>query len=181
MSDRLGRLLTHPLRHRLLFEYAGEAANPAAVARRLGEPVNLVSYHTQVLLKHDFIRLVRTERRRGVLTRWYAATVTAAIEDADWGALPVSVRRALITGTLAQVAEEARRAALEGGFDGPHVQLTRSPLDLDAEGVLETTERLRSAFTEIAAIVAASSPLDAPDRTPYQLAMLGYERPRDSP
>jgi DNA-binding transcriptional ArsR family regulator len=173
-SDRLGRLLLHPLRHRLLLEYSGEPDSPGQLARRLGEPLNVVSYHTRVLLRAGFVELIRTERRRGALTRFYRATVTPAIEDAQWSALPEAVRRSLTLATLAQAADEAKRAALDGAFDVPAAHLSRTPLELDEAGALEVSHCLRAALAEAARIAAACRGRGTP-RTPCEIVLLGFE------
>src|SRR4051812_2728172 len=100
MTDALGRMLAHPLRRRLLLEYSAGENHPGQLARVLGEPLNLVSYHTKVLAGHGFIEVVRTERRRGALTRYYRAFVTTVLEEEEWRALPDALRRSLVHGAL---------------------------------------------------------------------------------
>jgi DNA-binding transcriptional ArsR family regulator len=174
MSDRLGRLLTHPLRHRLLLEYSSGPENPAQIAHRLGEPLNLVSYHTGVLARHGFIELVRTERRRGALTHFYRSDAATVIEAEQWGALAGSLRRSLALGTLAQATEDARQAAHGGGFDDSEAHLSRSPLELDDEGVLEVADRLRETLDELARIAAACRERSA-RRAPCEIVLMGFE------
>jgi DNA-binding transcriptional ArsR family regulator len=175
MSDRLGRLLLHPLRHRLLLEYAGEPDSPSRVAARLGEALNLVAYHTGVLRRHGYVELVRTERRHGALTRFYRSAVGPVIEPAQWESLPMPLRRALVLGTLALIVAEARQAALAGGFDLPEAHVSRVRLDLDAQGLAEVARLLNGADAAIAGIVAAARER-APDlRVPYEVAVLGFE------
>jgi DNA-binding transcriptional ArsR family regulator len=174
MSDRLGRLLIHPLRHRLLLEYSGGAENPARLARRLGEPLNVVSYHTGVLARNGFIELVRTERRRGALTHFYRSVAATVIEAEQWGALPEPLRRSLALATLAQATEAARQAAHAGGFDAAETHLSRSPLELDEEGVLEVARCLRETLDDVARITAACRER-ATRRTPCEIVLLSFD------
>ncbi|RKQ84982.1 helix-turn-helix protein [Solirubrobacter pauli] len=176
MADRLPVALSHPLRRRLLFEYTLAVTSPSQVAHRLSEPVNRVAYHTGILLRDGFVELVRTERRRGALSRFYHAAVPAFLEDEDWRTLPGTTRRVLALGALEHVYEDVRRAALAGGFDGPQVQLTRSPLLLDEDGADALAALLRTAFAELEAIVADATARDAADRAAYEVVMLAYER-----
>jgi DNA-binding transcriptional ArsR family regulator len=175
MSDRLGRLLVHPLRHRLLLEYAAEPDNPSSVADRLGEPLNLVAYHTGILLRHGLVELVRTERRHGALTRLYRSTVRLVIEDAQWEALPTPIRRALAFGTISMVADDARRAAFSGGFDATDAHVSRIPLNLDEQGRRDVAHRLRTAYDELAAIVAGGRERTGSDARTYEIVMLGFD------
>lgn len=154
MSDRLVRALDDPLRRRLLHAYSVEAVNPATVAERLGLPVNRIAYHTGVLEKHGFVERVRTERRRGALTRFYRTTVPLSLDGEDWESVAVEDRRALVLGALEEALTQARRGATEGAFERPDAHLTRTPLSLDAEGVSEAVELLRAAMERIDAIVA---------------------------
>jgi DNA-binding transcriptional ArsR family regulator len=175
MPDPPSQLLAHPLRDRLLFEYQGEAISPSDVARRTGERLNLVSYHTGVLAKAGWLELVRTERRRGGIARLYRATSPAFIEADAWPSLPSPLRRALVRGVLATTAEESRRAALEGGFDGAHVHATRWPVGLDDQGALEVSRLLRQLVDDLTRIQAESDArgAGAPRRT-LEVVLLGF-------
>jgi hypothetical protein len=173
MSDRLARVLAHPLRDRVLFEYQGEPACPSEVAQRIGRPLNLVSYHTGVLARHGCLELVRTERRRGAQAHYYRATVAQFIDDAGWSSLGVTRRRNLALNTLARVADEARRGALAGAFEVPHAHLSRSPVELDEEGMLAVGRLLRKTFDEIAQITEASH-ARCGDRRTHMVVMLAF-------
>lgn len=176
MPDTLARLLAHPLRHRLLLEYSLGPRNPAQIARVVGEPLNLVSYHTGVLVQHGFVELVRTERHRGVTTRFYRATVGTFIDDDEWAELPADLRRALVAGTLEQATGEARRAAIDGGFDHTRAHLSRSPLDLDEQGRAAVAVCLRETLAELEAIVTACrARADTGAQSPYEVVMLAFE------
>lgn len=165
MSDDVARLLAHPLRQRLLFEY-DRPTSPSKAARRLRQPVNLVSYHTSVLRQRGWIELVRTERRRGATEHFYRSTGARVIEDADWAQLPLRQRHAIVLGTLSGMADEARAAALSGGFDDATGHLSRCLLELDDEGVADVAARLRELIDDIDRIAAA-----ARERCP-----VGYEQ-----
>jgi hypothetical protein len=175
MPDGLARLLRQPLRRRLLLEYSVGAESPAVLARRLGERVNLVSYHTGVLARHGYVELVRSERHRGVLTRFYRATVGTVIEDAQWTLLPASLRRELVLGTIGQATDEAQRAARDGGFDGAEAHLTRSPLQLDDEGRAAVAACLRRALREFETIAADCRARNGDGRAPFELVMLAFD------
>src|SRR3954471_12700053 len=104
MPGRVAPLLAHPLRDRVLYEYQHEPTLPSEVARRIGRPLNLVSYHTRVLLRHGCLELVRVERRRGAPTHFYRAVVDQFLEDEEWVSLSVTRRRNLALSTLARAA-----------------------------------------------------------------------------
>jgi DNA-binding transcriptional ArsR family regulator len=177
VSEPDRRVLIHPLRRRLLLEYASGPVNPAELARRLDQPLTRVSYHTRVLLRHGYLVPVAVERRRGGATHLYAAAHTTAIEDGQWEQLPAATRRALTLGTLEQVFAQARGAALDGAFDSGRSHLSRSPLELDEPGIAAAADRLRAAFDDIAAAVDRSRERAAPVQRPFELVVLAFEPP----
>ncbi len=179
MSDRLAQVLAHPLRDRVLFEYQGEPTTPGHVARRLGRPVNLVSYHTRVLAEHGCLVLVRTERRRGAVEHFYRSAVAQRIADDEWEGVPAPLRRSLVLGTLRALGEEAREAALEGGFDARHAQLMRVVLELDDEGFAAASRVLRDAFFELDRIAAERR--GRPGRRPVEVGLLAFAQAGEPP
>jgi hypothetical protein len=154
-DDQLVQVLAHPLRDRVLFEYQGEPTSPARVARRLGRPVNLISYHTRMLVRHGCLTLVRTERRRGALEHFYRSTVPTWVTDDEWAGAPEPLRRALVRGTLRRLEEEAREAAVSGGFDGRDAVVVRSLFRLDDEGIAAVSDVLQHAYHEVERIAEA--------------------------
>jgi hypothetical protein len=145
------------------------------VARRLGERLNLVAYHTGVLLRQGYLELDRIERTRGVVTHWYRSTVRAAIGDEEWGALSPGMRRELTLGTLGQIADETRRSARDGGFDHPQAHLSRERLELDDTGRRETVERLHELDRALAGQLARWEGRRSPDLAPYRIVVLGFD------
>jgi DNA-binding transcriptional ArsR family regulator len=180
VPEHPGRLLAHPLRHRLLYEYSTTPVSPAQVARRLGERLNTVSYHTRVLADHDLLTLVRTERRRGGTAHYYRSTARALIDDADWESLPRSLRRALVRGLLVTIEHESTVAALEGGFDAAHSHVTRWPGALDADAAEEVARLLRSLLDDLARIQAEAAQRGGP-LTRVEVVMMGFSAESSAP
>jgi hypothetical protein len=174
--EELARVFNNELRVRLLVEYGREETSPSRVAARLGERVNLVSYHTRVLERHGCVRLVRTQQRRGGVEHVYRSTIAPELEDAGWADLPLPLRRALINGTLGSALDDARRAAVGGGFDGPRTHLSRIWLELDEPAQAAVADLLRRT-TEAVDAIAADCRARAPARTePYELVVAHFGR-----
>jgi hypothetical protein len=155
MSDEVAKLLAHPLRHRLLFEYE-TPSSPSKVARRLDQRVNVVSYHTNVLHGHGWIELVRTERRRGATEHFFRSSRSPYIEDDDWERVSVPLRHAVVLGLLEVTSGDLRVAARYGGFDDAKTHLSRSLLDLDEQGVAEVASTLRETVDRLQRIAASA-------------------------
>jgi DNA-binding transcriptional ArsR family regulator len=180
MSDRLGQVLAHPLRHRLLFEYWRAPANPARLARRLGEPVNRVSYHTGVLREHGMVELVRTEQRHGATTHVYRAPMAQIIEDAGWEAVPGRQRRALVRGLLAAIGDEAQQAASDGGFDAGHAHISRWPVSIDAQAEAEIIGLLRELLEDLLRLQTDCETRAPMGRRGHSIVLMGFRVPDQS-
>ncbi|RKQ84983.1 helix-turn-helix protein [Solirubrobacter pauli] len=170
-----GWLYANALRHRVLYEYAGSPASPSDVARRLGRPLNLVSYHTGVLREHGFLELVRTERRRGGTAHVYRAVADATIEDEEWARLAPGARRMLVRGALASITETSWEAALAGAFDARTAHLSRLPVQLDAVARRDVAILLRRLVDELEAIQAAADRRAADGRRRVDVVLAGFE------
>ncbi len=175
----MASLLLHPLRRRLLFEYASGVDHCAAIARRLDVPLNRLAYHSAILQREELIELVETRRHRGGLRRYYRARLAPVLEDDQWEALPVALRRALASAAIEQILRESRAALLDGGFDHAAAHVSRVLLDLDDRGLVEVARRLRSADDELGRILDSARTRDAGDTVDSRVVVLAFE-PRSS-
>lgn len=174
--NRLARVIRHPLRQRILFEYELSVNSPSKVALALNERVNVVSYHTGVLQRSGFVELVRTDRHRGAREHFYRAVMPRHIEDVEWAALPVGLRRGLARVTLDVSWREAGDALPRGGMDDATAHVSRNFLALDAQGRADLAALLRSVWREACEIERASRvrALDEPIR--QELVMFSFRR-----
>lgn len=176
VDPRLARALAHPLRHRLLFEYAERVTSPSRVAAGLGERLNLVSYHTRVLLDAGLLELVRTERRRGAREHFYRATAIGEIEDAEWGRLPLGQRRAIARRALEQFWHDAGDALPRGGMDDPATHLSRTLCTLDELGRADVAGLLRRTLEAVGRIEGESRERASGDARRWELVVLSFAR-----
>ena len=93
---RVIKAIGHPLRWQMLEALNEGESSPAQLARRFGEPVNLVAYHMGILAKAGGVELVRTEPRRGSTEHYYRATMRPYFADREWARLPAETRRAVL-------------------------------------------------------------------------------------
>jgi DNA-binding transcriptional ArsR family regulator len=134
IDQRIMKALSHPLRVRMLTLLNQKVSSPSELAEELDEPLGNVSYHMRFLADLKMVKLVRTEPRRGAVEHYYEALEPPLISDDDWAQLPVALRRSLSDSTLANIANDLRDAAEEGGFDRPNIHITRTVLTLDEQG-----------------------------------------------
>jgi DNA-binding transcriptional ArsR family regulator len=65
------RALAHPLRLRLLEEFAGQARTTMQVAAALGEPPTRLYHHVNALERAGILKLARTRQVRGTTEKYY--------------------------------------------------------------------------------------------------------------
>jgi hypothetical protein len=169
-------VLRHPLRQHLLFKYAESVTSPSHVAKALAEPLNVVSYHTNVLLEAGCIELMRTERRRGASEHFYRTVLTSEIDDAGWEQLPTRVRRALVRVAIDAGFREAGDALPRGGMDAATAHVSRSFLALDGEGRAALAALLHATVAGAVQIEQASRDRGTDDAAPHELIVMSFER-----
>jgi DNA-binding transcriptional ArsR family regulator len=174
--DTLVRLYRHPLRWHALFQYEEQVTSPRAVAAILDVPLNVISYHTQVLLSAGAIELVRTERRRGAIEHFYRAVTPLEIEDEEWRKLPVKLRRVLARRFIDGVKREYLDALTTGGIDHESAHLSRTYLGLDEQGERELASLLRETLVQANAIRDASRERDADTERRHEVVVMSFER-----
>jgi DNA-binding transcriptional ArsR family regulator len=172
----LGRLARNRLRQHVLFKYSEAVTSPSDVAAALGARLNLVSYHTKVLLAAGLIELVRTEPRRGATQHFYRSCLRGVIEDAEWEQLPIAVRRGLTRVTIDGAAREAADALPLGGMDDPTSHLSRSYFLLDRRARTELASLLQETFAKAQAIDVASRERGGHEAAPCELVIMSFER-----
>jgi DNA-binding transcriptional ArsR family regulator len=180
---RVIKAIGHPLRWQMLEALNEGEASPAQLARRFGEPVNLVAYHMGILLKAGGVELVRTEPRRGSTEHYYRAIMRPFFGDREWARLPAETRRVVLDTEIKRVIRDVRAAAAGTGLDHPKVHVSWTPLELDREGMDEVANLLVGALEELVEIQARACGRRAekggkrkPESLSTEVAILHFER-----
>ena len=139
------KALSHPLRLRILHEMNRGLASPKEIADKLGESLGVVSYHVRTLEELGCIELADTKFRRGAVQHFYKPLRRVELNDADWAALPESIRDTVSAVTLDGIIELAAAALRDGTFDArPDRHLSWVQLELDEAGWTEVNGMLRT-------------------------------------
>lgn len=133
-DPRYIKAMSHPLRVRILAMLAERAASPVELAPRLGVSLSLTAYHVRTLYRLGLLELVRTTTVRGAIAHHYRAKDRPLVTDEAWAAASPIAKQAAIGSTLQIIDEYARAAAAAGGFDRREAHLTRTVVELDAQG-----------------------------------------------
>jgi DNA-binding transcriptional ArsR family regulator len=183
---RVIKAIGHPLRWQMLEALNEGEASPAQLARRFGEPVNLVAYHMGILAKAGGVEMVRTEPRRGSTEHYYRATMRPYFADREWARLPTETRRALQAVETKRIVNDIRAAAAGTGLDHPKAHVSWSPLELDREGYDEVATLLGGVLEQLHDIQARASVRQAEKggkkqaMLPTEVAIVHFERPKRS-
>jgi DNA-binding transcriptional ArsR family regulator len=155
VSSRLVAAMSHPTRFHAMTTLVEEAATPAQIAEKIGEPLNNVTYHIKVLTELGCVELVRVQPARGgrVVEHLYRATQRAYLDAAAWDELSEKEKLQVDNALMRLISEDIADAMSHGTFfedDDNHV--SRMPMILDKDGwgeVVSLLERTLNRLMEI--------------------------------
>jgi len=114
------KALAHPLRQRILELMIEAPITTKQVADRIGEKPTKLYHHVDTLEAAGLIRLVRTQKKRGTVEKYYEAVARRFVMDRQ--AVEVGARSSdeqgeletIIAGSLDETLDEIRRAMASG-------------------------------------------------------------------
>jgi hypothetical protein len=145
ISSRLVTAMSHPTRVHAMTMLNERDATPAEIAASLGEPVNNVTYHINVLVDLGCIELLEVRAAHGgrVVEHFYRATQPAYIDVEGWEKLGENKKYAFLATFMRMVSDDIDEAMSQGTFYEPDDNhLSRSPMVVDPEGWIETRSLL---------------------------------------
>jgi DNA-binding transcriptional ArsR family regulator len=179
IDQNLVRALAHPMRVRILEALQGRTASPTELARRFGESLGVVSYHTNALLDVECIQQVRTQPKRGTIEHFYTARPRSFIGHQDWRKAPLSVRGGVTSEALRTFVAKVGAALDADTIDGrDDTTLNWMPITVDERGWRETAEILDRALRDLMQVATASRErLGGEDGIPVVTALAAFEAP----
>jgi DNA-binding transcriptional ArsR family regulator len=153
------KALSHQLRVEILtFLTEHSTGSPGEMARALGASVSDVSHHTKQLVHYGMAELVEERpARRGSPVHVYRATERPVVDVPELEKMDLSAQRGFVGQIALKVREDLEAGFRNGSFeDRTDWHLTRTPLNLDAEGWRELLEVARRAFEEAMDVQARS-------------------------
>lgn len=136
---RIAVVLADPLRLKIVTELFLREMSPTLFFEEFGGgSVSRVARHFEVLVKHEWLRFIRSEtggRRRGGVEGFYRARELAVFDTKTWADLPYSIRVEFSSTTFDQFAERVTEAMRAGTFDARNDRhFTWSAVLLDETG-----------------------------------------------
>jgi DNA-binding transcriptional ArsR family regulator len=137
----LYKLLSNPLRTRIIMALASREASPKELAEMLDEDFQRICNQVRYLKRNGFIELVDEDRRKGGVQHFYKAVIRPRLEADEWELMPEFARRSNSALVLEQIVSDLRAALLGGDFDAHrHRALLQKPMVVDEQGMRELDE-----------------------------------------
>jgi DNA-binding transcriptional ArsR family regulator len=151
IDPRILKAQSHPIRAHILNILAEGPNSPSRMQRRMENiSLELVCHHIRVLRTVGLIELVRIKEHGGRKEHIYRATRRQYFSLEEWLAVDPKFRDPVIGTILRQISDDTGRAAAEGRFsEFPESHLSRSPIELDAQGWMDVVEALEVALERI--------------------------------
>jgi DNA-binding transcriptional ArsR family regulator len=148
IDPRIIKAQSHPIRAHILNILSEGTNSPSRMHRRMENvSLPLVCHHIKVLRNTGLIELVEIKLRGGRKEHIYRAAKRQFFSLEEWLAVDPRFRDPLIGTILRQISDDTGRAAAEGRFsEFPDSHLSRSPIELDAQGWKEVVEGLEVAL-----------------------------------
>ena len=152
IDERLVTALSHETRAHALTVFTERPASTKELAEELDQSVSAVWYHVDKLLKLGCIELVETKKRRGANERFFRATVRHFFDAEAWESLPRQKRLAIAMGILRLISADLDSAVRAETVDTIDNHLSRTLLNLDRDGWVESNALLDDTLESLLAI-----------------------------
>ena len=151
IDPRILKAQSHPVRAEILNILSEGPSSPSRMHQRMEVgSLQVVCHHVKILREVGLIELVRIRRRGNRKEHIYRATKRQYFNLEEWLAVEPRFRDPLIGTILRQISDDTGRAAAEGRFsEFPDSHLSRSPIELDAEGWEEVVKALEVALETV--------------------------------
>jgi DNA-binding transcriptional ArsR family regulator len=180
IDECVGKALSNSFRQQILWIVNERAASPSEIAEELGETLNKVCHHIDVLKDAKCIELAFTRTIGNRVQHFYKANSRAFLDDVEWPKVPESLKEGLRATLLRNVLDDAIQAVVDGTYDSidsAPAHMSWTPMILDTQGWEELTEILERALLEAIAVQeSAKERLLASDEagTSCTVSILGY-------
>jgi DNA-binding transcriptional ArsR family regulator len=177
---------SHPIRAHILNILSEGPSSPARMQRRMDDVhLNLVCHHIKVLRDAGLIELTDVRMHGGRKEHIYRATQRQFFSLEEWLAVDEKLRQPLVTTIVEQISEDTGRSMAEGKFNLlADAHLSRSPVELDAEGwqeVIDALEVALEAVLEAHGRSAERAQSSGEEKTVARVVMMQYPIGREDP
>lgn len=184
LTDRMTAAVSHPTRLHAMIVFWEREASPREIASELGEPINNVTYHINQLRELGWIEEVARRPAGGgrVVEHFYKAARSTLFDDLDLAQLGPEELHVIDMTIMRSMSKDIEQAMASGTFFAHEDnQLTRIPIDVDAQGWEETKEILNRALEELLQVketVLQRTAANGEETVPTKVEIIHFESPR---
>ena len=179
IDPALAQALSHPLRSHILMTLGDRVASPSEIAKELEMNARDLNYHFEILVEVGMIKLVRTEKRRGVLEHFYELKPPVfLVDDSEWSGLPEQIQSRFRIDLLREAARAAMDALQAGTFSGFDSHQSRVTVILDEKGRRDVFDLMQATLERVLEVSRRCSKglQDRPEEgAPVEVFMMGFE------
>lgn len=176
---RIAYSVLHPVRLDILSTLFVRVAGRRELAKALGQPLSMVSFHLKQLKDDHVIEVVGEEPGARGTEYYYRATLQPSLSEEEIEKLPTAARRRLAAVALQAIVTEGLSSLRHGQMDADdELVLDLIPLRLSSKGRSEVKLLLDETREQLETIVELDA--DRPDEAaPMRLAgLMWFERGR---
>lgn len=149
VDDRLAVALSHETRETALALCSIRPTSTKEIADASEVSVSNAWYHVDKLVKLGCIKEVFSQQKRGARERFFKATCDFFYDSDAWDALPLEERLAISMKILRLIAGDLDKAIRAKTIASTDRHLSRTTIDLDAQGHEEAYAVLATALEEL--------------------------------
>jgi predicted ArsR family transcriptional regulator len=172
-------VLASSFRQQILWIFNERVASPSDIAAELGETLNRVAHHIDVLLDADCIERVDQKLVGNRLQSFYKATARAYVGKLEWEKVPPTVQAGMRATLLANILEESAEVVGAEAYDARTAHMSWTPMILDEQAIEEISQVLDRTLGEVIAIQDSTKERLASSGSagfPYTATIMGYPR-----
>lgn len=180
----ISRSVKHRMRIEVLAALHEGPATASELAKIIHQPLSLLTYHIDELVKLGAIVVAYTQRVRSLEQNVYCAIKSPFFTDEDWRNMTPQERQVTSAVIIRAVIAEALTSLWAGKFHSdPSVMVTWSPIILDSRGRDDLADEQARSWRRIEEIqTEATARLTEAEESgiTHVVTSLGYERTRNS-
>jgi predicted transcriptional regulator len=149
LDDQLALVISCETTVKVLIYLVERTGSPKEIGDRLKLKTATASHHVQKLLRMGLIELIEEKEVHGAIQHIYRAVVRPIVSDVEWDKLSITERQRYSIWIVQLILVDAAKSFAAKLFDArSNNHLSRTPMVVDEEGLVEVAEIQRRALIE---------------------------------
>jgi DNA-binding transcriptional ArsR family regulator len=174
-ASKLVVATSHRIKVRCLIRMAERPTSPAAVGREIGIEASTVSYHVRKLAELNLVEQVDERPVRGAVEHFFRTVSLAAVNEAEYAALPLELRQAWIETVFGLFGADAMHSIEMGTLPNQvDCEISRTAMKVDRQGWADIKDAYVEAQERVMEIKAEAETRLATDEDLEPLPILSF-------